>query len=322
MQRREFIMLLGGAAATWPLAVRAQQPDRMRRVGVLANEPWAPLDGLRQGLRELGYVEGKNIRFEYRFAEDHIERFSDLAAELIGLQVDVIVAQGTPATLAAHKATSSIPIVMSAADPVGASLVASLARPGGNVTGLSTQGAEMEEKRLELLKDLLPNLSRVAVLSNPANPACVIAVGSARRGATALHLQLDVVDASEPGDLNSAFLAMTRTHPDAALVVADSFLAGQRARIAEFMLAQRLPAIYTYREHVESGGLISYSTSYFDLFRREAPFIDKIFKGASPGDLPIEQPTKFELIINAKTAKALGLTVPPTLLARADEVIE
>jgi putative ABC transport system substrate-binding protein len=215
VKRRDFIAL-GGAAAAWPLAARAQQPDRMRRVGVLANEPWAPLDGLRQGLRELGYVEGKNIHFEYRFAEDHIERFSALAAELVGLQVDVIVAQGTPATLAAHKATSSIPIVMSAADPVGASLVASLARPGGNVTGLSTQGAEMEEKRLELLKDLLPSLSRVAVLSNPANPACVIAVESARRGATALHLQLDVVDASEPGDLDSAFLAMTRTHPDAA----------------------------------------------------------------------------------------------------------
>jgi putative ABC transport system substrate-binding protein len=322
MTRREFITLLGSAAVAWPLAARAQQADRVRRIGVLANEPWPPLDGLRQGLREMGYVEGKNIRFEYRFARDHIERFSALAAELVGLQVDVIVAQGTPATLAARKATSSIPIVMSAGDPVGAGLVANLARPGGNVTGLSTQGAEMEEKRLELLKDLLPSLSRVAVLSNPANPACVISVDSARRGATALRLQLDVVDASEPGNLDSAFLAMTRTRPDAALVIADAFLAAQRVPIAEFMLAQRLPAIYTYREHVDSGGLISYSTSYFDLFRREAPFIDKIFKGANPGDLPIEQPTKFELIINAKTAKALGLEVPPSLIARADEVIE
>ncbi len=322
MRRREFIALVGGAAVTWPLAVRAQQPERMRRVGVLANEEWPPLEGLRQGLRELGYIEGKNIRFEYRFAEGHVEKYAAFAAELVGIQVDVIVSQGTPATLAARKATSSIPIVMSVGDPVGAGVVTNLARPGGNVTGVSTQGAEGEGKRLELLKELVPSLSRVAVLSNPANPYCVISVQQARRGATALRLQLDVVDASEPDELKSALLKMTHSRPDAALVIADGVLAGQRVHIAEFMLAHRLPSIYTYREHVVSGGLISYSTSYFDLFRREGLFIDKIFKGAKPGDLPVEQPTKFELLVNLKTAKALGLMIPPTLLARADEVIE
>jgi putative tryptophan/tyrosine transport system substrate-binding protein len=322
MRRRTFITLLGGAAASWPLVARGQQAERVRRIGVLANEPWPPLDGLRQGLRELGYVEGKNIHIEYRFAEGRVERYAAFAVELVGLQVDVIVSQGTPATLSARKATSSIPIVMSVGDPVGAGVVADLARPGGNVTGLSTQGAEGEGKRLELLKELLPSLSRVAVLSNPANPYCVIAVQQARRGATALRLQLDVLDASEPGELDPALLKMIRSRPDAALVIADAVLAGQRVHIAEFMLARRLPSIYTYREHVVSGGLISYSTSYFDLFRREALFIDKIFKGAKPGDLPVEQPTKFELLINLKTAKVLGITIPPTLLARADEVIE
>ena len=249
MRRREFIALVGGAVA-WPLAARAQQPERMRRIGVIANEEWPPLEGLRQGLRELGYVEGKNIRIEYRFAEGRAERYSAFAAELVGFQVDLIVSQGTPASLAARKATSSIPIVMSAGDPVAAGVVTSLHRPGGNVTGVSTQGAEMEGKRLGLLKELLPSLSRVAVLSNPANPYCVIAVQDARRAATALGLQLDVVDASKPSDLNSALPAMVRGRPDAALVNADAVLAGQGVPIAEFMLAQRLPSIYTYREYV------------------------------------------------------------------------
>jgi putative ABC transport system substrate-binding protein len=322
MQRREFITLLGAAAAAWPLAARGQQAERIRRIGVIANEEWPPLEGLRQGLRELGYVDGKNIRIEYRFAEGRAERYSAFAAELVGLQVDVIVSQGTPASLAARKATSSIPIVMSAGDPVDAGLVTSLHRPGENVTGVSTQGTEMEAKRLGLLKELLPSLSRVAVLSNPENPYCVVAVKDARRGATALGLQLDVVDASKPSDLNSALSAMIRVRPDATLVIADAILAGLRVPIAEFMLAQRLPSMYTYREYVVSGGLISYSTSYFELFRREAFFIDKIFKGAKPGDFPVEQPTKFELLLNLKTAKAIGLDVPATVLARADEVIE
>jgi putative tryptophan/tyrosine transport system substrate-binding protein len=319
--RREFITLLGGAVA-WPLAARAQTPSRLWKIGVLANEPWPPLEGLRHGLRDLGYVEGKSHRFEYRFAQGRAERFPVLASELVNLPVDLIVAWGTPASLAAHKATGTIPIAMSAGDPIGAGIVSSLARPGGNVTGLSVQMAEQEGKRLELLKKLLPSFSRVAVLSNPSNPYCVIAVREARLGATALGLQLDLVDVSDSRDLDDAFLTLSRTRPDAVLVVADPFLAGERARIAEQMIKMRLPSVYSYHENVVAGGLMTYTTNYYDIFRREGLFIDKIFKGSKPGDLPIQQPTKFDLVINLRTAKALGLTVPPSLLALADEVIE
>ena len=211
---------------------------------------------------------------------------------------------------------------MSAGDPVGAGIVSNLARPGGNVTGLSVQMAEQEGKRLELLQKLLPNLSRVAVLSNPSNPYCAIAVQAARLGSTALGLQFDLVDASDAHNLDDAFLMLGRIRPDAVLVVADPFLADERARIAEHMIKNRLPSIYSYHEHVVAGGLMTYTTNYYDVFRREGLFIDKILKGAKPGDLPIEQPIKFELVINLKTAKALGLTIPPSLLALADEVIE
>jgi putative tryptophan/tyrosine transport system substrate-binding protein len=321
MRRREFIRVLGLTAA-WPLAARGQQANQLRRIGVLVNDPWPPLEGLRHGLRELGYVEGRDIHIEYRFAEGRVERYPALADELVALQVEVIVTQGTPSTLAAINATRSIPIVMSIGDPQGTGVVSNLARPGANVTGVSTQGAEAEGKRLQLLKELMPNLSRVAVLSNPRNPYCIIAVKQAEAAAAALQVELDVVEAAEPGDLNGALLEITRRRPDAALVIADAVLAGQRGRITEFMQAQRLPAMYTYREYVLSGGLVSYSTSYFDLFRREAHFVDKILKGAKPGDLPVELPTKFDLLINLKAARSLGLTVPHTLLARADEVID
>jgi putative tryptophan/tyrosine transport system substrate-binding protein len=322
LKRREFITLLIGAAAAWPLAARAQALSRLWKIGVLANEPWPPLEGLRDGLRDLGYVEGKSHRFEYRFAQGRAERLPALASELVNLPVDAIVAWGTPASLAAHKATSTIPIVMSSGDPVGAGIVDGLARPGGNVTGLSVQMAEQEGKRLEFLKKLLPSFSRVAVLSNPSNPYCTIAVREARLGAAALGMQFDVLDTSDSPSLDDAFLMLTRTRPDAVLVVADPFLAGQRARIAEQMIKMRLPSIYSYHEHVVAGGLMTYTTNYYDVFRREGLFIDKIFKGAKPGDLPVEQPTKFDLVINLKTAKALGLEIPPLLLALADEVIE
>jgi putative tryptophan/tyrosine transport system substrate-binding protein len=320
--RRQFVTLLGGAAAAWPLAARAQTPTRLWKIGVLASEPWPPLEGLRHGLRDLGYVEGKSHRFEYRFAQGRAERFPGLASELVNLPVDVIVAWGTPASLAAHKATTTIPIVMSAGDPVGVGIVSSLARPGGNVTGMSVQMAEQEGKRLELLKKLLPNFSRVAVLSNPSNPYCVIAVREARLGATALGLKFDLLDASDSHDLDEAFVTLNRIRPDAVLVVADPFLAGEGARIAEQMIKSRLPSIYSYHETVVAGGLMTYTTNYYDIFRREGLFIDKIFKGAKPGDLPVQQPTKFDLVINIKTAKALGLEIPPALLALADEVIE
>ena len=258
----------------------------------------------------------------YRFAQGDAERFPALASELVNLPVDVIVSWGTPASLAAHKATDTIPIVMSSGDPVGAGLVAGLARPGGNVTGMSVQMAEQEGKRLELLKKLLPGFSRVAVLSNPTNPYCAIAVAEARRGATALSLQFDLMEASDAGSLDAAFLALSRTRPDAVLVVADPFLAGERGRIANEMIKNKLPSVYSYHEHVRAGGLMTYTTNYYDVFRRQGLFIDKIFKGSKPGDLPVQQPTKFELMLNLKTAKALDLEIPPSLLALADEVIE
>jgi putative tryptophan/tyrosine transport system substrate-binding protein len=321
LHRREFITLLGGAAVAWPLSARTEQPDRVWRIGVLANEPWPAIEGLHVGLDELGYSEGGDLLIEYRFAEGEAGRFPGLAAELVRLPVDVIVTWGTPATLVALKATSSIPIIMSAGDPVGAGLVASLVRPGGNVTGFSSQTAGGEGKRLELLKELLPNLSRVAVLSNSTNPYCVIAVEHARRAAAALGLALDVADVSAVSEFDTAFRVISRGGSSAALVIADPFLAHERALIAELMVEHRLPSIYAYREHVVAGGLMAFMTDYYDIFRREAAFIDKIFKGAKPGDLPVEKPTKFELVINLKTAKALGLNVPPSLLVRADRLI-
>ena len=320
--RREFIKLVGGAAVAWPAAAVAQAPGRVWKIGVLANESWPPLEGLRHGLNDIGYVEGKTHLFVYRFAQGQAERFPALASELVNLPVDVIVSWGTPASLAAHKATDTIPIVMSSGDPVGAGLVAGLARPGGNVTGMSVQMAEQEGKRLELLKKLLPGFSRVAVLSNPTNPYCAIAVAEARRGATALSLQFDLMEASDAGSLDAAFLALSRTRPDAVLVVADPFLAGERGRIANEMIKNKLPSVYFYHEHVRAGGLMTYTTNYYDVFRRQGLFIDKIFKGSKPGDLPVQQPTKFELMLNLKTAKALDLEIPPSLLALADEVIE
>jgi ABC-type uncharacterized transport system substrate-binding protein len=320
--RREFIRLVGGTVVAWPSIAVAQAPSRLWKIGVLANESWPPLEGLRHGLRDLGYVEGKTHVFLYRFAQGHAERFPALAAELVSLPVDVIVSWGTPASLAAQKATDTIPIVMSAGDPVGSGLVVGLARPGGNVTGMSVQMAEQESKRLELLKKLLPGFSRVAVLSNQSNPYCAIAVEEARRGATALNLQLDLLEASDTPSLDAAFLTLSRKRPDAVLVVADPFLAGERVRIADEMIKNKLPSVYSYHEHVRVGGLMTYTTNYYEVFRRQGLFIDKIFKGAKPGDLPVQQPTKFELMLNLKTAKALGLAIPPSLLALADEVIE
>jgi ABC-type uncharacterized transport system substrate-binding protein len=241
---------------------------------------------------------------------------------LVSLPVDLIVSWGTPASLAATQATSTIPVVMSAGDPIGAGIVSNLARPGGNVTGMSVQMAEQEGKRLELLKKLLPNLSRVAVISNPSNPYCAIAVREARLGSTALGLQIDLLEASDLRSLDNMFQMMSRIRAEAVLVVADPFLAGERVRLAEQMIKNRLPSMYSYHEHVVAGGLMTYTTNYYDVFRRQGLFIDKIIKGAKPGDLPVQQPIKFELVLNLKTAKALDLAIPPSMLALADEVIE
>jgi putative ABC transport system substrate-binding protein len=322
MKRREFITLMGSAAATWPFAVDAQLGERVWRVGVLMNEAWPPLEGLREGLQRLGYVEGKTLRFEYRFANGRTERFSSLAADLIASGVDVIVSSATQATLALKQATSTIPIVMHAGDPVEAGIVSNLTRPEANVTGFSTQTAN-EGKRLELLRDAVDHLSRVAVLSNPTNPYCDLALKNARVGASALGIQLDVLEVSAAGGLDTALLRLKRgPRPNAAVVIADPFLVSQRTPIAEAMIESGLPSIYSYRDHVQVGGLMSYATNFREIYQRIAIYVDKILRGTKPVELPVEQPTKFELVINLKTAKALGLTIPPTLLAIADEVIE
>ena len=325
VKRRSFITLIGGAAAAWPLAARGQQPHPIRRIGILADERWPPLDSLVQGLRNLGYVEGQNLEIVYRFAAGQAERFPSLAAELVALRVEVIVALGTPASVAAKRATETIPIVVQTGDPVAAGLVADLAHPGGNITGFSGQAADAEGKRLELLKELLPSLSRVAVLVNPANGFSAVALDNARSGATALGLRLDLVEASSVADLvERALPALRSDRPDAVLVTADRgpLMIG-RTRIAEFLTTNRLPAIYSFYEQVQAGGLMAYAANYHATYRRNmALVIDKIFKGTKVGDLPVQQPTEFELILNLKTAKAIGLTIPPTFLSRADQVIE
>jgi putative ABC transport system substrate-binding protein len=314
--------VLGGTAAAWPLGTIAQRSAEVRCVGVLANEPWPPLEGLRDGMRGLGYIEKQSLLFEYRFAEGRAERFPALAAELVRVPADAIVTWGTPAGLAAKQATGTVPIVMISGDPIAVGLVPGLAHPAGNVTGLSTLAAELEGKRIQLLKQLLANLTRVAMLSNPTNPFCNVAVEHARAAATALDLNLDVVEAADERELDRAFLTLSRQRPGAVLTPADPFLTSQRRGIAAFMVVNRFPSIYTYREDVLAGGLMSYAPNYYDLFRRAAILTDKLLKGAKPAELPIQQPTKFELVINLKTAKVIGLDIPPSLLAIADEVIE
>jgi putative ABC transport system substrate-binding protein len=323
MKRREFIGLVGGAAA-WPLTASAQQAGRkIVTIGVLAIEPWPPIDTFRQALDDLGYIEGKNVRFEYRYAKGYNEQLPELANDLVGLNVDVILTWGTDAVLAAKEATTTIPIVMGViGDPLGSGIVTNLARPGGNVTGCSLRAAELEAKRLQLLKELVPGLSRVAILFNPTNHYMPLALQSAQKGAQVLHVSLAVYEVHDTTTLDAAFVMLTKDRPDAFLVPADTFLVSQRSRIAQFAIANKLPSVYTFREYIEAGGLIAYTPNYDDLFRRAASYVDKILKGAKPGELPIEQPRGFHLLINLKTARALGLTMPPRLLAAADEVIE
>jgi putative ABC transport system substrate-binding protein len=322
MKRRKFIGLVGGAAA-WPLTASAQQQGKIVTIGVLAIEPWSPIDTFRQALDDLGYSEGKNVRFEYRYAKGNNERLPELANDLVGLNVDVIVTWGTDAVLAAKQATTTIPIVMGViGDPLGIGIVTNLAHPGGNITGCSLDSAELEAKRLQLLKELVPGLSRVAILFNPTNHYMPLALQSARKGAQLLHLSLAVYKVYDTTTLDAAFATLTKDRPDAFLVPADTFLASQRGRIAQFAIENKLPSAYTFREYIEAGGLLAYTPNYKDLFRRAASYVDKILKGAKPGELPIQQPRGFHLFINLKTARALGLTVPRRLIAGADEVIE
>jgi putative ABC transport system substrate-binding protein len=308
-----------------PLAAAAQPPGQVYRIGFLSTNPpparvW---DALLEGLRERGYIEGRNLIFERRFSEGHAERFPEFAAELVRLKVDLIIVPTTPAALAAKHATQTIPIVMPAAiDPVGAGLVASLARPGSNITGLSAVGPELSGKRLELLQEVVPGMTRVAVLWNGANPANAVVWQETQAAARALGLQLHSQDVRGAQDLEGAFARTAQARPEALLVLGDSLLYMSEQPIAEFATQHHLPSMWSRRDSVMAGGLMSYGSSLPDRFRRAAYYVDRILKGAKPADLPVEQPTKFELVINLKTAQTLGLTIPPSMLFQADEVIK
>jgi putative ABC transport system substrate-binding protein len=317
-----------GVAATIlaPLSADAQPTGNARRLGLLSSGTGdtPAVAAFRQGLRELGWIEGQNIVIDYRFAEGRLDRLPDLAAELVGLKVDVIAAGPTPPALAAKKATGTIPIVMlGAAEPVELGLIASLARPGGNVTGLSwSVNLEIIAKGLELLKETVPRIRRVAILWNPANPAQALGVGELKVAARSLGLQLELVEARGSDEFDDAFAVIAQKRAEAILVAADALFVVHRARLAELEARDRLPSIHGLRQNVDAGGLMSYGPSTAAVWRRAAVFVDKILKGAEPADLPVEQPSKYELVINLKTAKVLGLTIPQSLRLRADQVIE
>ncbi len=323
IDRRAFIGTLTGGLLAAPLAAGAQQASRIPRIGVLRSGPPsdAGYQGFALGLKELGYVEGKNVVIEYRGGE--LTQLPVLATELVGLKVDVIFAPTPPAAMAARQATATIPIVFAVVgDPVRTGLVASLARPDGNVTGLTALGSDLGGKRLDLLKELSASLRRVAVLWNPSVPDKVIEWEQMQAPAHALGLQLESIEARTPGDVDGALKSVARARPEGVIILGEPLMYANRTRVAEFANANRIPAIFNWREAATAGGLISYGPNIADNNRRAATYVDKILKGAKPADLPVEQPTKFELVINLKTAKALGLTIPPSLLLRADEVIE
>ena len=323
MERRTFMTLVSGGLLAAPLATEAQQARKVPRVGVLAGqsaEISPPILTLREGLRELGYVEGQNIAIEWRWAHGKDERFPDLAAELVSLKVDIIVAPTTASAQAAQRATKTIPIVMGfVTDPVALGLVANLARPDGNITGLGVPTPEIAGKRLQLLREVAPTVARIAVLSDPSQPADLRGTEAA---AQALGVQLQVWKVRSGGELDRAFAAIARERAAGIIILGSTTLFAYRARIAQLAVRHRLPTSAWARELTEAGCLMSYGPNLPDVVRRAAYFVDKILKGAKPGDLPIEQPTKFDLVINLKTAKALGLTIPPSLLGRADEVIQ
>jgi ABC-type uncharacterized transport system substrate-binding protein len=327
MKRREFITLLGGAAA-WPIAARAQQPGKVRRIGFLSSQPRATYGsglyaGFQQGMRELGYVEGKDFISEWRSADNKYERLPDLASELVRLKVDVLVTGLTAAIRPLQQATATIPIVMAySTDPVGNRFVASLAHPGGNITGLAGSSDDTAPKQLELLAAVLASPSRIALLGNPDSTAYHPVRTNVENAAKKAGLSVVTVEARNPQEITDAFTAFAKEGVQAVIVASDGFFFGQQRRLAEFALRDHLPSMFAQREYVEAGGLMSYGENLSDFFRRAASFVDKIFKGANPGDLPIEQPTKFNLVINRKTADALGVTIPPQLYIFADEVIE
>jgi len=320
MRRREFITLLGGAAA-WPLAARAQQPTKIPRIGIIDDGPiW---DHFRKGLHDLGYIEGQNIVIEYRAAQGEPDRLKQAARELANIPVDVIVEYGSPAARAAQMATTTIPIVMtSIGDPVRAGFVASLARPGGNMTGNTILGPELSPKRLQLLKEVIPSVSRAAFLWNPDNASNAVIRDELQAAMPMLGMSLISVEVRSTSEFDTAFAAMLREHPDALLMTSDPFHQLHIRRIIAFLAENRIPGMFQIKENVLAGGFMSYGASLPDLFRRSALYVDKILQGTRPADLPVQQPTKFEFVINVKTAKAIGINVPESILLRADEVIE
>ena len=326
IRRREFITLLGGAAAAWPLAALAQQPSKLPTIGYLGSQTLATHAdwhaAFLQRLRELGWIDGRNLVIEYRWAEGSGERAAKLAAEFVKLRVDAIVTYANPMILAAKQATSIIPIIFAgAADPVGTGLVASLARPGGNVTGLSSENTDLASKRLELLREIVPSLRRVAIMANISNPASVLDMNEAKSAAHALGLDVIALEVERAPDIVRAF-DQINTRAEGLYVCVDTLLFSNRVRINTLALAARLPTMLSTHEQVAEGGLMSYAANYPHLFRRAGDYLDKILRGAKPADIPVEQPTKFDLIINLTTAKALDLKVPLPLLATANEVIE
>jgi putative ABC transport system substrate-binding protein len=327
MTKKVVCLALGAMFLGVSFPAQAQQPKKVPRIGFLggasASFYAARTNAFRQGLNELGYTEGKNIDIEYRYAEGKFDRLPDLAAELVGLKLDVIVAAPTPSVLAAKKASATTPIVFaSVVDPVASGLVASLARPGGNITGLTILGPELSGKRLELLKEVLPKVTRVAALWNSANPAQELIWKEMQAAAQELRLQLQSLEVRSANDFDIAFKAALRERAQALIPSGEPLINTQLKRIVEFAAKNRLPAMYAGPEVVDAGGLMSYAPNYTDQYRRAAVYVDKILKGAKPADLPVEQPTKFEFVINLKTAKQIGLTIPPNVLARADRVIK
>ena len=329
MDRRRFLLTSLAGVLAAPLAAEAQQTAKVPRIGYLWSGPLgsdaSETGGLRQGLWELGYVENQNIVIEYRYAEGHADRLPRLIAELTNLKVTLLVTAGTLVTAAAKRGAGTTPVVSVSGDPVGSGLVQSLARPGGTVTGLSfAQGANFSGKWLELIREVAPKATPVGVIWNPANRASEADVKEMEALAPRLGLRLSSHPVQSPADIDAAFTAVTRAHVGALIIASDPLVSAvtQRTQIVRLGAANRIPTIYGLREFVDSGGLMSYGPNLFDLWRRAAGYVDKILKGAKPGDLPIEQPSKFELVINLRTAKALGLTIPPSLLARADQVIE
>jgi putative tryptophan/tyrosine transport system substrate-binding protein len=327
MGRREFVALVGGAAAAWPVAARGQQPGKLPTIGfsgtTTASAQVQRTTAFVQRLRQLGWIEGRTVAIEYRWAEGRYERFAEIAAEFVRLKVDVIVTAATAPVVAAKQATSVIPIVFAVAgDPVGSGLVASLARPGGNVTGLSLQQTDLAAKRLELLRQVMPALRRLAIMGNAGSPMIVLELREVQATARSLGLEVSTLEIGRPDDIPPAFEAALKDRADALYVCADPLVNNNRVRIVSLAQEARLATMFGEREHVEAGGLMSYGPNLPDLFRRAGDYVDKILRGAKPGDLPVEQPTKFDLIINLKSAKALGLAIPESFLLRADEVIE